>query len=492
MEAFWCIAALMFSIFVVVTQVCSRKKKNLPPSPAALPIFGHLHLTKNPLHRTLQALSKRYGPVLHLRFGCIPVLVISSPSAAEQCLVQNDVVFANRPATMATRYLANNNTTVGAAPYGDHWRNLRRITAIQIFSSHSLHLTSSLRNEEVQFLARKLFEHSGTKKQKIDLNSAFNELMINLMMRIVTGKRWAGSEYGWLGLTTFINICDFIPILRWVGFKSVEKEILNLQRKRDEFAQRLIDEHRENRDCLDSANQRKAMIEALFSLQESEPEYFTDDVIKGIILMMLTAGIHTSSRTLEWAMSLLLNNPEALSKARSEIDNNTEKGRLLEDSDLPKLPYLRFVINETLRLFPVAPLLLPHFSSEDCTVEGFDIPRGTMLFVNAWAIHRDPKLWDEPTLFRPERFEGVELGGKEGFKFLPFGMGRRACPGAGLAMRTVGLALGVLIQCFEWERMGPELVDLEESSGGLLMNKARPLEAICRPRSSMISLLSQL
>lgn len=189
-------------------------------------------------------------------------------------------------------------------------------------------------------------------------------------------------------------------------------------------------------------------------------------------------------------MSLLLNHPETLKKVRDEIDQNVKPGCLIDDSDLSKLTYLRCVINETLRLHPPLPLLLPHQNSEDCTINGFHIPRGTTLLVNAWAIHHDPKVWEEPTMFKPERFEGMKAEG-EGFKFLPFGMGRRACPGAGMGLRLAGLALGTLIQCFEWERVGQDLVDMNEGAG-LMVPKLQPLEALYKPRACLQQLISQV
>lgn len=206
---------------------------------------------------------------------------------------------------------------------------------------------------------------------------------------------------------------------------------------------------------------------------------------------MFTAGTDTTSLTMQWAMSLLLDHPEVLEKAKIELKNKIPQGHLIEESDLPKLPYLSCITNETLRLFPAAPLLLPHFASEDCTINGYRVPKDTTLFVNAWAIHRDPNVWEEPTKFKPERFEGIELGSDQGFKFLPFGKGRRACPGNTLAMRFVGLVLGTLIQWFDWKRLGPEMVDLQEK-GGLTIHKAKPLKALCRPRQDMINSLSLL
>lgn len=205
---------------------------------------------------------------------------------------------------------------------------------------------------------------------------------------------------------------------------------------------------------------------------------------------MFTAGTHTVALTLEWAMSLLLNHPNELEKLRKEIDENVGQTKLIEDSDLQNLPYLRCIINETLRLYPVGPLLVPRRSSKDCNVGGFDIRRGTILLVNAWAIQRDPNQWKDPESFHPERFREFE-GGNAGFRFVPFGVGRRACPGAGMAMRMMGLALGCFIQCFDWKREGLEFVDMGEGSG-LTLSKAKALEALCRPRSSIAPMLSQL
>lgn len=193
---------------------------------------------------------------------------------------------------------------------------------------------------------------------------------------------------------------------------------------------------------------------------------------------MILAGTDTSAGTLEWAMANLLNHPEVLRKAKTEIDDQIGVDRLIEEQDIVKLPYLQNIVSETLRLYPVAPMLLPHLASEDCMVAGYDVPRGTIILVNAWAIHRDPKLWEEPEKFKPERFE------KEGEdkRLISFGIGRRSCPGSGLAQRLVTLALGSLVQCFEWERVGEKFVDMRESERGTTMRKATSLQAMCKTR----------
>ncbi|XP_031275475.1 cytochrome P450 81Q32-like [Pistacia vera] len=189
-------------------------------------------------------------------------------------------------------------------------------------------------------------------------------------------------------------------------------------------------------------------------------------------------------------MSLPLNYHVLLKKARAELNHHVGLDHLAEEPDLVKLPYLLCIINETLRLFPAAPFLVPHESSDYCTIGGYDVPSTTMLIVNASTIHRDAKVWEDPESFRPERFEGLE-GEVEAYNFIPFGQGRRSSPGAGLAKRVMGLALATLIQCFEWERISEEEVDLIEGTG-LTMPKVEPLEAMCKARECMLNVLSKL
>ncbi|CAK9139466.1 unnamed protein product [Ilex paraguariensis] len=221
----------------------SQEKKNLPPGLPAIPILGHLQLLKPPLHRTLQSLSSRYGPIVFLRFGNRPVLLVSSPSIAEQCFTQFDVIFANRPKFLASKHLGYNYTTVGFAPYGDHWRNLRRVTSIQIFSATSLNHSSATRDEEIRFVVQKLFQKYDGAAQKVDLSSLFRELVFNVMTKM---------------------------------------KLVDLQRRRDVFFQGLIDEHRRSKAGFSWSEQKKMIVEDLLALQEAEPDCYTDDIVKGI------------------------------------------------------------------------------------------------------------------------------------------------------------------------------------------------------------------
>nr|GMC99200.1 cytochrome P450 81E8-like [Ipomoea batatas] len=481
-------------LFIAFKRFSGRRYHNLPPTPfPKLPILGHLHLLKPPIHRSLHKISLKYGPIFTVQFGVRRVVVVSSPSAVEECFTKNDVVLANRPRTMAGKYLGYNYTNLSGSPYGDHWRNLRRICALEIFSTSRLNSFKSIRQDEVTILLQKLVQSSRHGLGTVELKSRFSELSFNIIMRMTGGKRYFGveedneeaMEFRALIKEAFLyggtsNLLDFLPFLGWINYKNLENNLKKLSERMDSFLQGLIDEHRRDKS-------RNTMIDHLLSLQESQPEYYTDQIIKGLMMVMLLAGTDTSAVTMEWAMAILLNHPRVLDKARAEIDNLVGQERAIEEEDLPKLKYLQSIILETLRLFPAAPLLIPHYSSDDCKIGGYDIPRDTMVLVNAWAIHRDPKVWEDPTSFRPERFDGGE---GESTKMLPFGMGRRSCPGSGLAQRVVGLALGSLIQCFEWQRIGEEEVDLAEGKG-VTAPKAEPLVVRCKARDFAHEILSQ-
>ncbi|PKI44470.1 hypothetical protein CRG98_035144 [Punica granatum] len=490
---------LSLPFLVLVLRLLSHKlprnKKNLPPSPPSLPIIGHLHYLKNPIHQTFRSLADKYGPVLFLQFGAQPTVIVSSLQVAEECFTKNDIVLANRPNRTGGKYFGYNFTTILASPYGDHWRNLRKVSAIEIFSTHRLNLLMGIRRDEIRRLVRKLSLASLREFNLVELRSKLTELTFNIMMRMVAGKRYFGDDVvddeeskEFRSIVKEVvknggatNPGEFVPILRWMGY-GFNKRMVGLFRKTDAFLQGLIDEHRRKK--IDGSEIKNTMIDHLLSLQESDPDYYTDQIIKGLIMVMLLAGTDTSSVTLEWALSYLLNHPDVLEKAKNEIDAHIGQDHLIDEPDISRLHYLQNIISETLRLKPAAPLLVPHRASEDCQIAGYHVPRNSMVLVNAWAIHRDPTLWDDPTSFKPERFEaGPGEINKEAHKLMmPFGLGRRACPGAPLAQRVVGLTLGSLIQCFDWKRVSAEPVDLSEGKG-VTMPKAVPLEAMCRART---------
>ncbi|TYH95130.1 hypothetical protein ES332_A12G085900v1 [Gossypium tomentosum] len=488
MEEILIYSLLSALILWVATKLITSTHKNHPPSPLALPILGHLHLLKEPLHRTLFTLSQKHGPIFSLKLGSRFLVVVSSPSTVQECFTKNDIVLANRPRFIMGKYVGYNYTTLGLAPYGDHWRNLRRLSTIEIFSSTRLNMFLDIRRDEVSRLLRRLYQVSADVFAKVELKSVFSELTFNIIMRMMAGKRYLGDEATQNSDEgrPFREMIRELFELALVDYDRYIKRIKDLGSKTDELMQGMIHEHRSNKGDL---NIKNTMITHLLSMQESQPEYYTDEIIKGLIQVILNAGTDTTAITLEWAMSNLLNNPHVLEKARAELDKLVGQEKLVEEADVAKLPYLQNIISETLRLYPAAPLLVPHSASEICSIGGYEIPKDAIVMVNAWAIQRDPKLWDDALSFKPERFEEGKEMSDQIYKLMPFGLRRRACSGMVLAQHVLGLTLGALIQCFEWERVSEKKIDMTEGQG-LTMPKVQPLEAMCKASQLGKKLLS--
>lgn len=201
---------------------------------------------------------------------------------------------------------------------------------------------------------------------------------------------------------------------------------------------------------------------------------------------LIGGGTDTSSVTVEWAMSEILRSPEVLAKASEELERVIGRDRLVAEQDIPNLPYMEAIVKETMRLHPVAPLMSPRLSREDVSMGRYDIPAGTRVLINVWAIGRDPAVWEAPMEFRPERFvgSGVDVKGQD-FELLPFGSGRRMCPGIGLGLRMVHMILANLLHAFAWRLPGgaaaAEELSMEETFS-LTVPRRVPLEAVAEPK----------
>ncbi|KAG2380928.1 hypothetical protein LR48_Vigan11g136700 [Vigna angularis] len=479
--------ALLILLFLFSLKLLfqTRRFRNLPPGPLSYPIIGNLLQLKQPYHRTFSQMSQKYGSVFSLWFGSRLVVVVCSQSAVQECFTKNDIVLANRPHFLFGKYISYNNSTILHSSYGDHWRHLRRILSLEVVSATRLNSFYEVRRDEIMRLVQKLAKLSSHQFTKVDLKAMFMETSFNTMMRIVSGKRLFGDDCDvndvekakefkqiikeLVILAGVNNRGDFLPFVRWFDFDNLEKKLKGIGKRTDAFLQELIEEHRNGK------NNGNTMIDHLLAQQKSQPEQYTDQIIKGLSLSLLLAGTDTSALTLEWAMANLLNHPEVIKKAKNEIDTYVGPNRLIEESDMSKLSYIQCIVYETLRLHPAAPIWSPHLSSEDCIVGKYNLPKDTIVLVNAWAAHMDPEMWSDPTHFKPERFENEN----EVNRLLSFGLGRRACPGSNLAQRTVGLSIALLLQCFEWKRIGKEEIDMSEANG-ITISRKNSLEAMCQ------------
>ncbi|XP_065855055.1 cytochrome P450 76A1-like [Euphorbia lathyris] len=228
-------------------------------------------------------------------------------------------------------------------------------------------------------------------------------------------------------------------------------------------------------------NRSKDFLDVLIEFQgngKDEPHQISKHNMKCFILEMHAAVTENVSSTVEWAMTELLRNPEAMRKAKAELSSIIGPNMKVEENDINNLPYLQSTIKETLRLHPPVPLLLPRKTRQDTQFMGYGIPKNAQVFVNVWAIGRDPQFWDDPLSFKPERFMNSNIAFKgQHFEFLPFGSGRRVCVGLALAHRVLNLILGSLIHEFDWKlgaNISPESMDMREMLG-TAMRKAEPL-----------------
>ncbi|GLJ52540.1 hypothetical protein SUGI_1118060 [Cryptomeria japonica] len=495
-------ATIIFLVTKILLKHLASYKIPLPPGPRAIPVIGHLHLLRDksrPTHQILTSLSSIYGLIMHLKFGSRPVLVISSSDLAKECLAVNDKSFASRPEITQAKHFYNY-SILGWAPYGPHWRNARKICVLEVLSSKRIQSFRPKRMKEISKAVNSMFQQSQL-EGIVNMRNFLPQMTFKMLMAMIIDDRYFGEDLG-ISIDLFIHlieesfilkgaICigDYIPWLKWFDLQGYEKIMKKVQKKLDLYMQRILEKHREKGSKDDG--EMEDFVSVLISQAEENGEAITDkdEFVKATSIAMLNGGSGTSSGTVEWALSMLLQHPQVMKKAQEELDSKVGRNRLVEESDIPQLTYLQAIIKETLRLHPSSPMLMPHKSIEDCTIGGYHIPAGTMLIVNAWAIHRDPKVWNKPLEFMPERFMEKEfeiynrqMRGND-FKMIPFGAGRRSCPGASLAMCVIETTLASLLQSFDWFVPDGRTIDMNERIG-LTMPRATPLEVTIKPRLS--------
>ncbi|KAL1542036.1 unspecific monooxygenase [Salvia divinorum] len=450
--------------------------KHQPPSPPKLPVIGNLHQLSALIHRALQTLGAKHGPVMLLHFGSKPVLVIQSADAAAQILKDHDLVFSDKPHTSSTRRLLYDLKDVIIAPYGEYWRKLKSICVLQLLSNERVGSYKFIREEETALLLEKIGACC-LSETAVDLSQLFDLHSNNVICRAAFGRRFGEGERGRRFTMVFrelvqligdLQIGEFVPWLWWISrVNGFDRRVDEVREKLDEFLEMVVEEHL-NRGLERSGN-KENFVDIL--LKDSSIDR---DGIKAILLDMLAAGPDTTSSTLEWAMTELLRHPTVMTNLQAEVRGIVKDRQILTDKDLGEMQYLKAVIKETLRLHAPIPLLA-RVAREDITVMGYEIQANTMVVVNLWGIGRDPASWEEPDKFHPERFLNSSLDFKGlDFKFAPFGHGRRGCPGIALAIASVELVLANLVHKFEWKlpmRAKCEDLDVMEQPGASLHRK---------------------
>ncbi|KAL4605739.1 hypothetical protein ACB092_09G052100, partial [Castanea dentata] len=472
----------------------------LPPGPKCWPVVGNIFQLGWSPHESFTKLAREHGPIMTLWLGSMSTVVISSDEVAREMFKNHDVVLAGRKIYEAMKGDYGNEGSLITAQYGPHWRMLRRLCTTEFFVARRLEAMRGVRGRCINHMVHFMEEASASGTKAIDVGRFFFLMGFNLIGNLMFSKDLldpksergakffyhAGKVMEYAGKP---NLADYLPILRWFDPQGLRRKTQFHVESAFEIAGVFVKERMEGMECgITEEKRNKDYLDVLLEFHGDgveEPSSFSSRTINVIVFEMFTAGTDTTTSTLEWAMAELFHNPESLKKVQAELRSTIDPDKKLQENDIENLPYLKAVIKETLRLHPPLPFLVPHMAMDSCKMIGYNIPKETQILVNVWAIGRDPKTWDEPLVFKPERFMEPNMVDYKGhhFEFIPFGSGRRICPAMPLASRVLPLALGTLLHSFDWvlaDGLKPEEMDMTERMG-ITLKKAVPLKAIPIP-----------
>ncbi|CAL5213376.1 unnamed protein product [Lathyrus oleraceus] len=478
---FFTIFPLLLSFFFIIKYWYYSTTKNSPPSPPRFPLLGNLHQLGLFPHRTLQTLSQKYGPLMLLYFGKVPVLVVSSADAARKIMKTHDLVFSDRPQIKTFDILLYGSKDVASCAYGEYWRQIRSLCVLHVLSNKRVQSYRRVREEETSRMMEYIKEYSSSASSPLNLSELCSMVTNDIVCRVALGKRYRegrGKKFQqvlveFVELLGTICIGDYIRWLHWLekinGFyRKAERVAKHL----DEFIEEVIEDHISRSSEGDvGVNDNEDFVDVLLSVQKTNAIGFQIDTtaIKALILDMFAGGTDTTHTALEWVMTELLRHKTVMHKLQDEVRTVIGNKTHVSEDDLVNMNYLKAVLKETLRLHAPVPLLVPRRCMEDIKLDGYDIAAGTQVIVNGWAIARDPSSWEEPLEFKPERFmnSSIDYKGLD-FELIPFGAGRRGCPGVSFAIAGIELVLANLVCQFDWklpDGVAGKDLDMSETCG---------------------------
>ncbi|KAG7017631.1 Cytochrome P450 98A2 [Cucurbita argyrosperma subsp. argyrosperma] len=488
---------LSLLLLLLAYNLFNRLRFKLPPGPRPLPVVGNLYDVKPVRFRCYADWAKQYGPIISVWFGSTLNVVVSNTELARAVLKEHDQSLADRHRTRSAAKFSRDGKDLIWADYGPHYVKVRKVCTIELFSPKRLESLRPIREDEVSAMVEDIFklctspEKSG---KSVKVREFLGAVSFNNITRLAFGKRFVNSDgvmdeqglefkaivANGLKLGASLAMAEHIPWLRWM-FPLEEEAFAKHGARRDRLTRAIMEEHTKARN--QSGNVKNHFVDALLTLQDKYD--LSEDTIIGLLWDMITAGMDTTAISVEWAMAEIVRNPRVQKKVQEELDNVVGVDRIMTENDFSNLPYLQCVVKEAMRLHPPTPLMLPHRSNANVKIGGYDIPKGSNVHVNVWAVARDPAVWKNAEEFRPERFleEDVDMKGHD-LRLLPFGAGRRVCPGAQLGINLVTSMLGHLLHHFEWTPspgMKAEEIDMSESPG-LVSYMKTPVQAVATPR----------
>ncbi|KAF7065784.1 hypothetical protein CFC21_071856 [Triticum aestivum] len=492
----WLLYASAASCILYKVFVCGRHNPKTsssnarrPPGPAPIPFIGNIfHLQGEP-HHALARLAGVYGPVMSLKLGTTTAIVASSASGARDILQKYDHLLAARSITDAGRALGNHERSIVWLPCTSPlWKRLRAVCTNHLFSARGLDATRAVREVKVRELVGSLRAHHAG--ETVDVGRVVFSGVLNLVSNVLFSEDVADMSSdraqelevlirGMVEEFTKPNLSDLFPVLSALDLQGRRRRTTQYLRRFNDFFDPII-----GRRMKYEGERKDDFLDVL--LQLHSVDQLSLEALNCFLSDLFVSGAETNSITVEWTMAELLRQPAVMSKVRAELWEALGSKQHPDESDVGRMPYLRAVVMETMRLHPPSPLLMPHEAMADgAEVGGFAVSKGTKLIVNLWAIMRDPALWKQPEEFIPERFLGADMDfrRKDQGEFMPFGAGKRACPGTPMATRVVTLILASVLHAFEWrlpDGMQPCDVDVRGRFGTSL-KMVTPLKAVPVP-----------
>ncbi|XP_027061145.1 tabersonine 6,7-epoxidase [Coffea arabica] len=474
------IILFLFAFLLFCSLLTKLQKKTqplkLPPGPRQLPIIGNIPQLFGSLpHRILRDLAMKHGPLMHLQLGELSTIIISSAEVAKEVMHEHDIIFASRPKLLAINIISYNATSIAFSPYGDYWRQLRKICTVELLSQKRVQTFRSIREEAVSNMIRAIALQEGS---VVNLSKEVSSLTYSIIAQAAFGKKsnyqeeFISTAVDIVQLVSGFNLAEMYPSVKILErISGMRQKVERTHRRLDEILENILTEHREKRAQPGKGEGKEDLVDVLLNVQKSG-EFgapLTDSNLKAVILDIFSAGGETSSTAAQWTMLEMIKNPGVMRRAQEEIREVFGERGNVDESRIHELKYLQAVIKEAMRLHPPLPLLLPRECSKQCEIHGYEIPAKARVIINAWAIGRDPKHWTEPENFIPERFLDSEIDFRgTNFGYIPFGAGRRVCPGISFALPNVELMLAQLLYCFDWKLPGElklQPLDMSERFG---------------------------
>lgn len=416
---------------------------------------------------------------MHLKLGEVSHIIVSSPEMAEEIMKTHDINFCYRPNLLLPTIVSYNATDIAFSPYGEYWRQLRKICVVELLNAKRVQSFQSIRKDEVSNLLKSIYASEGS---IVNLTQNIFSMTYGITARATFGKKHTHQKVFQSTMDKILRflgefcIIDLYPSIKMLQRMSrTKRKFEKLCNETDNILQDIIDDHKSS---LKEASKDEDLVDVLLKIQRENylsQHPITDDNIKSIIQDMFIAGSETSAETVLWGMSEMVKNPKVMEEAQAEVRRVFGTKRYVDETEFHRLIYLKSVIKEILRLHPPLPLLIPRESREKCQINGYDIPAKTRVTINVWAIGRDPRYWVDAESFKPERFINNPIDFKgANFEYIPFGAGRRMCPGIAFALSNIELSLAQLLYHFDWKLpngMKNEELDITESFGIIARRK---------------------